>query len=186
VGHVINSQGNTFSREKINTAIQLDKPVTREQLKSFLGLANYFRNHIRNMSALSHPLSQLLRNYTKRDAKTLISWNDDANSAYDLILNGIKNCPMLYFIDDTLPIFLQTDACQYGVGAYLFQMSRDGSEISIAFISQALSNNQLNWSVDVKAAYAIFFAFKKLEHLIRDVKFTLRTDHKNLVLIDRG
>ena len=93
---------------------------------------------------------------------------------------------MLYFIDDTLPIFLHTDACQYGVGAYLFQMSRDGSEIPIAFISQALSNNQLNWSVDVKEAYAIFFAFKKLEHLIRDVKFTLRTDHKNLVLIDRG
>ena len=53
LGHVINSQGKTFSREKINTAIQLDKPVTREQLKSFLGLANYFRNHIRN-SRLYH------------------------------------------------------------------------------------------------------------------------------------
>ena len=186
VGHVINSKGKTFSREKINKAIQLQKPINREQLKSFLGLANYFRNHIRSMSMLSNPLDKLLRNYTKRDAKAPIPWTPETTAAYEKILDGIKNCPMLHFIDESLPIFLHTDACSYGVGAYLFQRNDAGEEFPIAFISQSLSNNQLNWSIDVKEAYAIFYAFKKLEHLIRDAKFTLRTDHKNLVLINRG
>ena len=56
----------------------------------------------------------------------------------------------------------------------------------IAFVSKNLAGAQLRWSVPEKEAYGIFFAFQKMEHLLRDVHFTLRTDHKNLVYINFG
>ena len=81
------------------------------------------------------------------------------------------------------PIFLHTDASDYGIGAYLFQL-KNGIEYPIAFISKALKKEQLRWSTPEKEAYAIYYAFVKLEYLIRDVHFTLRTDHKNLTYIN--
>ena len=60
----------------------------------------------------------------------------------------------------------------------------DGNEEPVAFISKGLSTSQLKWSTFEKKAYAISYSFKKLEHLIRDIHFTLKTDHKNLLYLN--
>ena len=87
-------------------------------------------------------------------------------------------------MDDTLPVFMHTDASKYGIGAYLFQLDNEGNEKPIAFISKTLTDTQRRWHTPQKEAYAIFYAFKQLDYLIRGVKFTLRTDHKNLIYIN--
>ena len=61
---------------------------------------------------------------------------------------------------------------------------KDGKEYPIGFLSKTLNKIQLRWSTIEKEAYAIIYAFSKFEHLIRDIKFTLRTDHKNLTFIN--
>ncbi len=105
-------------------------------------------------------------------------------SSYEEVRQKVGNCPSLAFLDDNLPIFLHTDASDYGTGAYLFQPTPDGIEKPIAIISKSLTKERLRWSVPEKEAYAIFYAFQKLEYLIRDVYFVLRTDHKNLTCIN--
>ena len=87
-------------------------------------------------------------------------------------------------MDEDLPIFLHTDASDYGKGGYLFQLDKDGKEKPIAFMSKSLTRERLRWSVPEKEAYAIYYSFKKFEYLIRDVYFVLRTDHKNLTFIN--
>jgi hypothetical protein len=84
---------------------------------------------------------------------------------------------------DSAPVFLQTDASDYGIGAYLFQVI-DGIAQPVAFVSKAFAREQLHWSTPEKEAYAIFYSFQKLEYLIRDVHFTLQTDHRNLTFIN--
>jgi RNase H-like domain found in reverse transcriptase len=88
----------------------------------------------------------------------------------------------MHFLNDTDPIFLHTDASDYGIGGYLFQVV-DGKEHPIAFVSKSLSLAQLRWAVIQKEAYAIFFVCMHLKSLLRDRKFTLRTDHRNLLYI---
>jgi hypothetical protein len=53
----------------------------------------------------------------------------------------------------------------------------------ISFLSKTLSKEQLNWKVPEKECYAIWYGLKKLEYLIRDVRFTLHTDHRNLTFL---
>ena len=91
----------------------------------------------------------------------------------------------MYYEIDGAPIRVYTDASDYGIGAYLCQVLQDGSEVPIEFISKTLTKAERKWSTYEKEAYAIFFALRKWEAHLRDVKFTLFTDHKNLTYISK-
>jgi hypothetical protein len=85
----------------------------------------------------------------------------------------------MFFIDDDAPIFMHTDASDYGIGVYLFQ-SVEGIEKPIQFMSKSLSTQEQHWSTIEKELYAIVYALRKFEYLLRDRHFILRTDHENL------
>jgi hypothetical protein len=147
VGHVLNSKGKYFSKEKINKLLELQRPIHKGGLKQFLGLVNYFRDHVNNLAILTHPLEALLTGYTKSTSTAPIPWTSDTINAYEQVLLAIKNLPMLYYMIPGAPIFLETDASDYGIGAYLYQI--DSMHQPIAFVSKALSGPQLNWPADV-------------------------------------
>ncbi len=181
VGHVINESGLSFSREKLNKVLVFPIPVIAKGLKCFLGLANYFRDHVRNHSIIVKPLHDMLKNYDKH--RKLI-WTKEGQDAFYLIKEEINKCPTLFFMEEHSEVFLYTDASDYGIGAYLFQKGADGVEKPTAFISKSLIKEQLGWSVPEKEAYAIYYALTELSYLIRDIHFTLKTDHKNLIYIN--
>jgi transposase InsO family protein len=128
-----------------------------------------------------HPLNDLLKDYDKR--RRLV-WTEETKQAFEDMKTAIHECPALFFMDETLPVYLHTDASKYGIGAYLFQRTTDGRELPIAFISKTLTDTQRRWHTPQKEAYAIYYAFKELKHLLIGVKFLLRTDHKNLIYIN--
>jgi transposase InsO family protein len=182
VGRVINQDGLSMSRAKRDVVKAFPKPTNMKDLRGFLGLANYFRDHVRNHSSIAHPLHLLLHDYerTKR-----LKWTPEAEHALELLKSKIDECPTLYFMNDADAIYLYTDASDYGVGAYLFQLT-DAKECPVAILSKSLSDEQSRWSVPEKECYAIFWSFTELNYLIRDRPFTLRTDHKNLTFLNSG
>ena len=179
VGHVINREGVTFSPEKLQKALSIDKPKTEKQLKSFLGVANYFRDHIQNHSSIVAPLHALMLGYSPR---RLLNWTPEAETAFEQIRHRLLHCPKLFWIDDNAPIHLYTDASKLGVGAYLCQ-ERDGKQVPIRFFSKSLNKSQKEWDVPRLEAYAIYAAFKEFDYLLRDVHTHIHTDHENLVFI---
>jgi RNase H-like domain found in reverse transcriptase len=88
-------------------------------------------------------------------------------------------------MSDTAPIILMTDASAYGVGGYMYQLI-DGLKQLVALVSKALTLVQFLWSVIQKEAYAIHFCCTALDKQLRDRKFTIVTDHKNLTFIKQG
>ena len=181
VGHTIDSSGLHFTPDKLDSVLGFQKPVYHAQLRSFLGLANYFRDHVKHHSSLVFPLQRMLDNY---DRRSKLQWTPDTDEAWESIKHAIHSCPKLFFLDDTSAIHLYTDASDYGIGAYLCQIV-DGKELPIAFISKTLTAKQREkWSVPQKEAYAIYYALCKLEHLLLDRHFIIHTDHKNLTYIN--
>ena len=110
-------------------------PTVSKQLKSFLGLVNYFLDFIRSQSTIVRPLHALLTNYqrTKR-----IVWTSEATSAFNEIKEQVSKCTTIHFISDTAPITLHTDASDYDIGGYLFQ-TIDGKDYPVAFVRKSLS-----------------------------------------------
>ena len=180
VGHTIDETGLSFSKEKLDEVLQIEPPQHGKELRSFLGLASYFRDHIENLATIAKPLQDMLLDY---DKKRKLVWTPQSEQAFLDVKEAIRRCPKLFFMDDNAPVYLHTDASDYGISGYLFQII-DGKEIPIAFMSKTLSAEEVRWSVIEKECYAIVVAFRKFEYLIRDKYFTLRTDHKNLTYVN--
>ena len=182
VGHTINQHGKSFTRAKLQEVVDFPKPKTQGELRSFLGLANYFRDHIRNFSLITAPLHGLVQHvgYTKA---RVVRWTDETGKAFDQLRHAINECPTLFFADPQLPIHLYTDASDVGFGMYLCQRKADGKDIPIGFMSRTFNDVQKRWAVNEREAYGIYEGIKKFDYLIRDTKFTLHTDHANLTFI---
>jgi RNase H-like domain found in reverse transcriptase len=121
----------------------------------------------------------MLSNYSKTKK---VEWTKDSLESFTSIKAEVAKCTTMHFINETDPTFLHTDASDYGIGGYLFQLVNE-KEHPIAFVSKSLSLSQIRWTVLQKEAYAIFYVCMHLKSLLRDRKFTLRTDHRNLLYI---
>ena len=139
VGHTVNETGMHFKRSKLDSVLNFELPTYGKQLKSFIGFCNYFRDHVENFSAKMFPLNALLKDYDKR--RRLV-WTEETKQAFEEMKQAIHECPALFFMDDDLPVYLHTDASKYGIGAYLFQLTPEGKEKPIAFISKTLTDTQ--------------------------------------------
>ena len=83
-------------------------------------------------------------------------------------------------------MYLLTDASDYGIGGYLFQIVDGDVEVPVAFMSRSLTEAESRWSVTEKECYAFVYMFKKYEYLLRDTYFILRTDHRNLTYVNES
>jgi len=180
LGHVIDADGISFSEEKKNEVRNFPQPKFLKELQSFLGLVNYFGDHLRNLAIECAGLRMLLRSATK---KKKLDWLPEHTEQFNKIKDMIDNLPKLHFINPDGEVVVYTDASEYGVGAYICQMV-DGNEQPVAFMSKSLTATEQRWTTIEQECYAIYLCFRKYEYLLRDIKFTLKTDHANLLYIN--
>ena len=121
-GHEITTDGISFSKHKLNGVKEIPIPITKGDLKKFLGVANYFRDHVRTHSLLAHPLVALLPNYTRSHRNHRLKWSADLETAFYTLRDAVADCTKLFFMNDNWEIVLETDASDYGIGAVLAQI----------------------------------------------------------------
>ena len=90
VGHLISSDGINFTDTKKNKVVNFKTPSTHKEMKSFLGLTNYFRDHIHHYSDLSKPLQDMVLKY---QPGKLLQWNSVCSAAFHKCKEAIVNCP---------------------------------------------------------------------------------------------
>ena len=153
-------------------------PRNVQQLRSFLGLLNYYGKFIPNLASIIHPLNALLRN----DCKW--KWSEECMQAFNLAKEKLVSSNVLVHYDPKLPIKVAGDASAYGVGAVLSHVMEDGSERPISFASCTLTTSERNNYAQVeKEALSLIFAVKKFYSYLYRQRFTIVTDHKNLTAI---
>ena len=129
----------------------LDCPAPKNvtELKSFLGLINYYHKFLPNLSSVLHPLHVLLKK------ETPWGWSKECQSSFEKVKLLLASKNLLVHYDPKLPVRLATDASAYGVGAVLSHIMPDGTEKPIFFASKSLSKSQENYSQIDKEALAI-------------------------------
>jgi hypothetical protein len=151
-------------------------------MKSFLGLTNIFREHIKNYAEKEKPLRDMILDYNKTRSKVL-TWTRETEEAFTNMQYEINECTPLFFYDQKSPVHIYTDASDLGWGVYICQITSEGVEQPIGFASRTFNPQQLRWSVPEREAYGVYAGIEHYKYLIRDVPFTLHTDHKNLTYI---
>ena len=177
LGHRVDQEGIHATTSKLQAISEAPAPRNVQELRSFLGLLNYYGRFIPNLSSLIHPLHKLL---CKNAAW---KWSRSCESAFNRAKQALLSSNALVHYNPSLPLKLAGDASAYGVGAVISHVMEDGSERAIAFASRTLSPSEQNYAQLEKEALSLVFGVKKFHAYLYGRQFTLTTDHKPLTTI---
>ena len=177
LGHQVDATGIRTTPDKVDAVIKAPPPKNTSELRSFLGLVNYYGKFVPHLSTVLHPLNHLLK------AGMRWSWSQDCSKAFSRAKEELSSAWVLTHYDPSLPLSMAADASAYGVGAVLSHVFPDGSERPIAFASHSLSSSERNYAQVEKEALALIYGVKKFHRYLYRRRFTLVTDHKLLTAI---
>ena len=173
LGHVISAKGITPNADKVQVIRGLKTPSTVREVRSFLGMASYYRKFIHHFSEIAGPLIHLTRKHAR------FKWSEECEKAFQELKARLCKAPVLAHPDLSKPYRLYTDASLTAIGAILTQEFPEGERV-IQYISKQLSEGQQKWAAIEREAYAIVYAVNKLRPYLLGTSFTVYTDHKPL------
>ena len=174
LGHAIAADGLYPTKEKTRAIVEAPTPQDISQLRSFLGMINYYSKFLPNLSSTLAPLYRLL------EKKTGWSWGEKQEAAFQTAKKQLTSTRLLVHYDPRRPLVLSCDASPYGVGAVLSHRMDDGSEQPIAFASRSLAPAERKYAQLEKEGLAIVFGVKKFNQYLLGRTFVILSDHKPL------
>ena len=149
LGHRIDAEGIHPLPSKVEAMVKAPAPRNITELKSFLGMVNYYAKFFPNVSTHLFPLYALLKK------EHGWKWDKECQHAFVLIKKMLSSTQVLTPYDPKLPLRLAADASAYGLGAVLSHEWPDGSERPIAFASRTLASAERHYAQLEKVALAL-------------------------------
>ena len=175
LGHVVDAKGIRLSQAKLQGITDAPEPKNVGELRSYLGMINYYHKFIPSASILFHPLYNLLH------ADSKWSWGASQKEAFEQSKNILKSDSVLVHYDPGKPLVLETDASPYGVGSVISHTMEDGSLRPIAYACWTLALSEKKYSQLEKEGLTIVFGLKHFHRYLYGRMFIIRTDHQPLL-----
>ncbi|GJV21580.1 reverse transcriptase domain-containing protein [Tanacetum coccineum] len=169
LGHVVNQNGIHVDPSKIEAVKNWKTPTTPSEIRSFLGLAGYYRRFIANFSKIAKPLTSL----TQKNQKYV--WGVEQEEAFQALKNNLCDAPILTLPDGVEDFVVYCDASNQGLGCVLMQRGK-----VIAYASRQLKIHEKNYTTHDLELGAVVFSLKTWRHYLYGTKSVIYTDHKIL------
>ena len=154
LGHCIDADGIHPTDKKLKAIIQAPAPENITELRSFLGLINYYGKFIPNAATILAPLNELL----SKDAKW--KWDQRCQKSFEQAKQTLTSNKVLMHYNPSLPIRMAEDMSAYGIGAVVAHVLPDGTERPVAFASRTLTSTERNYAQVEKEALSLIFVVK--------------------------
>ncbi len=176
LGHVLSKDGLRVDPRKTAAIMEWPVPTEISHVRSFLGLANYFRKFLKDYAIMTLPLTRLLR---KENSLKWI-WNDECQATFDQVKQALCSAPVLALPNFDLPFEVVCDASGFGLGAVLLQNGRP-----IAFESRQLTAAEQNYTVTEQELLGVIHALKIWRcYLEGAAEVQVVTDHRANTFLD--
>ncbi|GJV38683.1 putative reverse transcriptase domain-containing protein [Tanacetum coccineum] len=172
LGHVVNRDGIHVDPIKVESVKNWKTPESSIEIRSFLGLAGYYRRFIENFSKMAKPLTLL----TQKN-KTYV-WGDKQDESFRILKEKLCNAPVLALPDGPDDFVVYCDASKQGFRCVLMQRGK-----VIAYASRQLKKHEKNYTTHDLELGAVVFALKIWRHYLYGTKSVIYTDHKSLQYI---
>lgn len=173
LGHIVSGNGIATNPAKVSAVQGWPVPANVNELRSFLGLASYYRRFVQGFATIASPLHRLT------DQGRQFEWDDACSAAFNELKAALTQAPVLAYPDVQQPFIVDTDASNVGVGAVLSQ-GGEGEERAVAYFSRALSRAEKNYCVTRRELLAVVLAVRHFRPYLHGNRFLLRTDHASL------
>ncbi|CAM8940485.1 unnamed protein product [Rhodiola kirilowii] len=166
LGHTISAQGVGVDPEKVSAIQGWPTPTTVKQMRSFLGLAGYYRRFIKHYAHITSPLTDLLR-------KDAFLWSTQATIAFGKLKEALTQAPTLALPDFNTIFEVETDASGWGMRAVLVQHHKP-----LAYFSRQFTPTMQRASTYARELCALVSAVQKWRHYLLGGHFRVHTDHQ--------
>ena len=174
LGFVISNSGIAVDTKKVEAVSSFPVPKDIKLLRSFLGLASYYRRFILGSSKIANPLFAL----TRKDVPYV--WSNGCQQAFDELKDRLTKALVLVYLDFTKRFILETNASGVGLGAVLSQKQASGNVAPIAYASQILQSHEKNYGISELEALAVVWATKHYRTYLYGHSCDVITDHEAL------
>ncbi|TNN06101.1 Retrovirus-related Pol polyprotein, partial [Schistosoma japonicum] len=174
LGHTISPEGITPIKHEVDTIKQYPIPSSLIQLRSFLGLINFYRRFIPGCAQLMELLTDPLKGKPKEFKLT-----SEAVEAINQLNDKLAGTATLTYPNSNYPFALMVDASDKAVGGTLNQLVKNARK-PIAFFSKKLAPAESRYSTFGRELLAVYLTIKHFRHMLEGRKFTVYTDHKPL------
>ena len=173
LGYRVSAEGISPDPTKLEAVKSYPAPTNVHKLRSFNGLASYYKRFVPNFARIARPL----HNLTKKDVKFF--WTNKCQEAFEQLRGKLIEAPVLAYPDFKLPFKLETDASGSGLGAVLSQ-EHDGVTRPVAYASRSLHGAEERHSATELEALGIVWAVKQFRHYLYGQQCEVITDHQPL------
>ncbi|GFX56860.1 retrovirus-related Pol polyprotein from transposon 17.6 [Trichonephila clavipes] len=183
LGHIVGQGFRTPSEIKVQAVLEFPTPRTKTQIRAFLGIAGYYHKYMNLFSVIAAPLTDVLKGRAKKGE---ITWTTECENAFRELKGKLIDKPVLYAPNFEREFIVQTDASNAGMGAVLTQLTEQGEEHPILYLSKKFSEVEKRYCTTEKECASIVFAIKRLHYYLDGNSFLVMTDHNPLVWLNRN
>ena len=169
LGHAVSADGIYVDPQKVEAVANWEQPTTVTKVRSFLGLAGYYRRFIEGFSKIAGPLHCLTRKGVK------FEWIDRCEGSFQTLKEKLTSAPVLTFPKGNEGFEVYSDASCQGLGCMLMQHKR-----VVAYSSRQLKKQELNYPTHDLELAVVIFALKTWRHYLYGATCQIFTDHKSL------
>ena len=169
LGHVISAGGICVDPGKVEAVLKWEKPINVTEIRSFLGLAGYYRRFIEGFSTIASPLTKLTRKEVR------FNWSKECDESFQELKRRLTSAPVLALPSGTEGFIVYSDASSRGLGCVLMQHGK-----VIAYASRQLKPHEVNYPVHDLELAAVVFALRVWRHYLYGTQVQIFTDHKSL------
>lgn len=175
LGHTLTQSGVKQQLGKVTAIANWPLPTSRDAVRSFLGLASYYRKFIHGFANIAAPLSDLLR-----DGPFPTPLPAEATAAFQNLKRAMCTAPVLAYYDSSRETQLWTDASDYAIGGAVLQRDEKGDWRPIGYYSRRLLASEAKYGVYHKELLAIRDSLLAFRYYLIGLSFVVRTDHSSI------
>ncbi|KAG8472899.1 hypothetical protein CXB51_034781 [Gossypium anomalum] len=169
LGHIVSGDGIRVDPSKISAIVDWKPPKNVTEVRSFLGLAGYYRRFVNGFSIIAAPITRLLR----KDVK--FEWTEECQQSFEELKKLLTEAPVLVQPESGKEFVVYSDASLNGLGCVLMQEGK-----VVAYASRQLKPHERNYPTHDLELAAVVFALKIWRHYLYGEKCRVYTDHKSL------
>ncbi|XP_048624001.1 uncharacterized protein LOC125592687 [Brassica napus] len=161
--------GIQVDEEKVKAIREWPTPKSIGEVRSFHGLAGFYRRFVRDFSTVAAPLTEVIKKSVG------FTWGPTQEEAFQMLKEKLTSAPLLALPDFSKTFEIECDASGIGIGAVLMQDKKP-----IAYFSEKLGGATLNYPTYDKELYALVRALQVWQHYLWPKEFVIHTDHESL------
>ena len=168
----MSASGVSVDPEKVEAMMSWERPKSVFKIRSFLGLAGYYKRFIEDFSRIATPMTRLTRKEVN------FNWDDRCEETFQELKRRLTLAPILIVPDRGQGYTVYCDASRVELGCVLMQSAR-----VVAYGSRKLKNHEQNYPTHDMELAVVVFALNIWRHYLYGEEFEVYSDHKSLKYI---